>query len=276
MKRHFLIPLACLFALPGWTAPYVSLGVGVLIPSHDDTIKGNSTYDLYNPTSITSSIFQLPDMRWKNEYQVGADTSFSVGQTLPANFRLEGEFVYQYMPRETSGTYGWEERYSSTGALFASQYGNPFNHEEVGANVYALLANLFYDFKNNTAWTPFIGAGIGVAWLDSSSETSDNELNIEQTSPPLSEYATTAETIPTLYGTAFAWQVKLGLNYAWTEHLTFDAVYRLLGTSHFEQKDGAVVTNPRNPAYAAVFSLPQSDIDGLLNNSIDLAFRYQF
>lgn len=256
--------------------PYISVGMGVVIPSQDIDIDGNSSFDLFNPTSLGSSIFQLPNIHWKNELQVGFENNLIVGFHFSEDLRAEGEFLYQNMQRDMSGSYDWNERYSSTGVLAFYTNDRPLANTSSTVNVFSLMTNLIYDFNNSTAWTPFIGAGLGIGWINSDGTKEDNVL-ITQTSADASPSSTpTTEYSPELYGTAFAWQFKVGVNYAWQENMSFDLVYRLFATTEFEQKSGRIVTNPQNPAYVADFSLPQGDVNGLLDNSVNLAFRYTF
>jgi opacity protein-like surface antigen len=276
MPKKLLISSLCLLASQAQAHlhPYLSLGLGAVFPSQDIEVEGNSTYDLYNPTAIGTSIFQLPNIDWDSNLQTGFETNLIAGVHLTPHWRAEGEFLYQNMMRDMGGTYSWEERYATTGALAFSATGRPLSDSDMTVNVFSLMTNLVYDFKNTTKWTPFAGAGLGIAWISSNSTTEDNVL-VTQTSGTQSITPTT-EFSPMLYGTAFAWQLKAGVNYTWTEQMSFDLAYRLFVTSEFEQKNGQITTNPDNPGYIADFFLPQGDVNGLIDNSIFVSFRYTF
>lgn len=256
--------------------PYVSVGMGVVIPSNDMDIDGDSTYDLYNPTSAPSgaSIFQLPTNQWNGDMQVGFENNLIVGFHFSSALRAEGEFLYQNMKRDIDGSYTWQERDAVTGNILHTATDRPLASSSSTVNVFSLMTNLMYDFENSTAFTPFIGAGLGIGWINSDGTSKDNTLYIDIDGVPGS--TPTVDDAPELYGTAFAWQFKLGVNYDWKENMSFDLVYRLFGTTQFEQKNGRIVTNPANPGYEADFELPQGDVNGLLNNSVYLAFRYGF
>lgn len=254
--------------------PYVSLGMGIVFPGQDIIIDANSSYDLYNPTSLGSSIFQLPDVEWNNDLQTGFENNLIVGIHLPHHWRIEGEFLYQNMQRDMGGSYAWEERYATTGVLAFSAFDRPLANTSSTVNVFSLMSNLLYDFKNSTHWTPFFGAGVGIAWIDSEGTEKANLLET-QTSGTQS-VTPTSENSPQLYGTAFAWQAKLGVNYEWTKNMSFDVAYRVFGTSQFEQKNGLIITNPSNPGYQADFYIPKGDVNGLIDHSLYVNFKYTF
>lgn len=277
MKR--LLTLAALsFSLPLFAAAqadwYASFGMGVVFPGNDISIQEDSSYVLYRATSFGTSIFQLPNVRWNNALQTGFETSLALGHHIFKEWRAEGEFLYQNIERDMSGTYDWQERSATTGAIQLAETARPLAHTQATVNVFSLLTNLVYDYDNNSAWTPFAGAGLGIAWINSDGTRKNNILYTTNTgvtsATPSTEYS------PELYGTAFAWQVKLGLNYAWNDSLSIDGLYRLFGTTQFQQHDGEIITNPGIPGSEAVFKVPQNDINGLLDHSVYLGLRYAF
>jgi opacity protein-like surface antigen len=178
------------------------------------------------------------------------------------------------MRRDMSGAYNWNEYDSESGNLFFGPSPNTLNNSNATVNVFALMSNLGYDFKNDSKWTPFVLAGYGIAWLNSDSS---NEYGVLYSDPFGTAVPTPAdENSPALTGTAFAWQFKAGVNYAMDTHMSFDLVYRLFGTTQFQQHNGSIVTNSNIPIYRADFVIPQNDINGLLNNSVFVNFRYTF
>lgn len=65
-----------------------------------------------------------------------------------------------------------------------------------------LFLNAYYDFDLGTQWSPYVGAGIGNAWVDVSYRPSRVRIIDDDDS-------------------VFAWQVMAGLNYLCSEQLTF-------------------------------------------------------
>lgn len=81
-----------------------------------------------------------------------------------------------------------------------------------------LFANLFWDFHNDTAFTPYIGAGLGLAFnytgydftVDDDKFSADDRF------------------------TNFAWNVGVGASYSFNENLALDASYRFVGLGYNE------------------------------------------
>lgn len=256
--------------------PYISVGLGGVFNGQDIEIYQDSSYVLYGPTAAPSgvSIFQLQNIDWKNDLKAGFETNLIVGIHLPHQLRLEGEFIYQNINRDMSGTYTWNEFDSLSGQQIFGPSPNVLNNSSSTVNVFGLMSNLAYDFKNSTHWTPFVAAGYGIAWINSDSTT---EYGTLYSDPFGTGVGTPADELsPVLYGTAFAWQFKAGINYAMNQQMAFDLVYRLFGTTEFEQHDGSIVTNSSTPADRGDFDIPKGDTSGLLNNSLFLSYTYTF
>lgn len=80
---------------------------------------------------------------------VGAASGLALGMRLN-QFRVEGEFAYRYNPLKIAGV-------------------------KFHRNTYAALANVYYDFDFNSAWTPYVGAGVGFAWNNYSGKFKPSE-----------------------------------------------------------------------------------------------------
>ncbi len=77
-----------------------------------------------------------------------------------------------------------------------------------------LLVNGFYDFDTGTKFTPFVGAGIGAAFLNTSTKGT--------------VISTGATENVSNSRTNFAWSVGAGVNYAIDTHWSADLAYRYL------------------------------------------------
>lgn len=84
---------------------------------------------------------------------------------------------------------------------------------EMTFNSTTLLANVYYDFHNSTAFTPYIGAGLGLAF---------NYLGFD------TEYYNGDGYSMDDRQTNFAWQVGAGVAYAINENIAVDVAYRYL------------------------------------------------
>ena len=84
----------------------------------------------------------------------------------------------------------------------------------------SLMLNAYYDFNTCTKWTPYVGAGVGVAMLkftekdmDDGEKSNDNAYNV-------------------------AWQVGAGVAYDLTKNVALDAGYRYIdGGAAVSSKD---------------------------------------
>ena len=80
-----------------------------------------------------------------------------------------------------------------------------------------LFANLFWDFHNDTAVTPYVGAGIGLAFTYAGYDFKDNNGNRFSADDRF---------------TNFAWNAGAGLAYNINENFTLDASYRFVGLGY--------------------------------------------
>lgn len=106
-----------------------------------------------------------------------------------------------------------------------------------------LFANLFWDFHNETPFTPYIGAGLGLA------------------------FNYTGYDFETYYGdrfsadernTNFAWNAGAGLSYSFNDNFAVDASYRFVGLGYNEVKaynNGGMVYEIGNEPYNNEFML---------------------
>ena len=97
---------------------------------------------------------------------------------------------------------------------------NNFTYDNGNVNYYAgggvdqtyALANVWYDFHTDSAWTPYIGGGLGIGWAGGS-------INIP--------FAPISYGVSPTSGLAF--QVGVGAQYAVSDSVSFDFSYRLKG-----------------------------------------------
>jgi len=70
----------------------------------------------------------------------------------------------------------------------------------------SVMLNAYYDIDTGTKFTPYVGAGIGMARLKGKVAEADGSISKSETS--------------------FAWQVGAGVTYAMTDNVSLDAGYR--------------------------------------------------
>jgi opacity protein-like surface antigen len=97
-----------------------------------------------------------------------------------------------------------ELSHSSWGLKDASIYGGPFMPASGTANATYLMGNLWYDFSNGSAFTPYVGGGLGAAWS-----------NLQVNAGPVSSTSTN-----------LAFQIGVGAKYAISDNIDLDIGYR--------------------------------------------------
>ncbi len=92
--------------------------------------------------------------------------------------------------------------------------------EDTLFNAQTLLANFYYDFHNSSDFTPYVGAGLGLAFT-----------SLEMDTPEWSNLDANS--------TNFAWQVGAGVSYAFNETISADLGYRYMsfGSSTIEDEE---------------------------------------
>ncbi len=108
-----------------------------------------------------------------------------------------------------------EIEYAFRGNLYNSEAG-PGYTADTHYNMQTLLVNFYYDFYNESAFTPYVGAGIGAGFItgEYNYNIGGNKLKGE------------------LDDTVLAWNVGAGVGYAINEQITADLGYRYLSTTN--------------------------------------------
>lgn len=85
------------------------------------------------------------------------------------------------------------------------------------SSITSLFANVYYDIETGTAFTPYIGAGIGVAW---------NRLSVTEVSGTAAGITVGLPNLSGHTSTQFAWNIGVGCAYAFSENISIDFGYR--------------------------------------------------
>ncbi len=179
-KKLFLI-IICL--LMGIYAPDACVAGGFYI-------NGNGNLVLLQDTDLTES-------------GVSREASFDTG----FGFGGGGGYDFDFLRAEAEIVY----RKNNINKVSTVLHGNASGSGDVSA--LSFMLNGFYDFKNRTFITPYVGGGIGVALVDLSTVT--------------------AETVRISEGddTVFAYQLEAGFNNAINESMSLDFGYRYFATT---------------------------------------------
>ena len=146
---------------------------------------------------------------------------------LPRHMRTELEYAIRSNMTKT-----WDGKGTAGTASFKGEWG-----------VQTLFANAYWDFHNSTAFTPYVGGGLGLGFIKSK-YTAD--VNGDGDSESLTQY-----------DTVFAWNLGAGCSYAFTEHLSADLAYRFVGLGYTDvskRADNSKVSMGTTP-YANEFIL---------------------
>jgi len=134
-------------------------------------------YSQVGDTDVTLSGHKVGDI----EFDSGWVTGIALGTTIDA-FRVEGEFEYR----------------NNDGELEIPGFGK----DDGSLDTMSLLFNGYYDFQTDLGFTPYIGAGIGLARHD------DDDVD----------------------DTVFAYQGTIGFALPISDVMDFDAAYRYFAT----------------------------------------------
>ena len=152
--------------------------------------------DLTFVPSIDATDGFLFDKPGHLNWNVGDGFGVVVGGHLSDNVRLDAE-----LSRDFNGVDNFT--YSSGGSALTFAGG--------GVTQTYALANLWYDFRNGSSFTPYIGGGLGIGWAGGNVIFSGGD----------------GVDASTTSGLAF--QVGLGVDYALSDSVSLDLSYRLKG-----------------------------------------------
>jgi opacity protein-like surface antigen len=182
MKKNLLIISVCVLAIFFSSSAYSAEGLYV---------SGNIGFAMLSDSDITDSGIPEFTMEYDTGWTLGGAFGYDMNK-----FRLEGEISYQANDIDKVSASG--------GSLDASG----------DVSSLAFLINGYFDFVNDSAFTPYISAGLGYAQIDL------NDFNIVGSGEP--NYSQD--------DSVFAYQVGLGVGYAVTEKVTIDVKYRYFAT----------------------------------------------
>jgi len=184
MKKHILTIIGCTmlisFASISHSAEglYVSGNIGAAMPVDSDSTAPGVLLTIESDTGIALGV--------------------ALGYDFGNNFRTELEYAYQQNDLSTT---------TLNGVITAPvTSGDTTSH--------AGLLNGYYDFNNNSVFTPFISGGVGFATIDISNIVTGG--------------VTTAAAVS---DTVFAYQVGAGVSLAVSDALSIDLTYRYFATA---------------------------------------------
>jgi opacity protein-like surface antigen len=140
------------------------------------------------------------------------ETVFALGMAVGVDLYEEYE-----LPVRAELEYMYRNELQADGADIV--YGDP---AELSADikVQTMMLNAYYDFRNSTKFIPYVGAGLGLAFIGIDGEITDvnTGLSLEDSDSQ----------------TSMAWQVGAGVAYPITENLLADLGYRYVNFGEAE------------------------------------------
>ena len=179
-----------------------------------------------------------PRRLFGNKFSLG--TGFVGGVTLGyayGNFRFEGEYQYRHQGGDRQLVVG--SRSNEALATKDSEWSQdiPPTNRLSDYEVHQFFANVYYDFLNSSAWTPYLGAGIGIARI----EMDYDNLFVRKTDLGTEEWQRAAADTQSsmdvgLEETQFAYQIMGGVDYALTERVSIGMKGRWTRLDGFTKK----------------------------------------
>ncbi|MDP2846934.1 MAG: TonB-dependent receptor [Humidesulfovibrio sp.] len=229
MKRTLLpltLLLLALTALPafaaGSAAPYVEAKIGGNY-TQIDNIRNTSPVAAPAPAS-KSSVDGLTGV-------VGAAVGLNFkGMGLPV--RAEAEYAYH-------SQLSYDAAPTFVGAAIPTSL-------KSDADSQTLFFNAYYDFETGTAFTPYVGGGLGMAWNHTEATGTVIATGASQ------DYRKTTDN--------FAWNLSAGCGYKLTDNWALNAGYRYLDLGKIAWGDGASSLASKN----------------MTAHEVTMGLRYQF
>ena len=170
-----------------------------------DSFKGhfNEAGDSYSQSGGSRT-----DDTFGGSIAIGYDFDKKFGVPIRAELEYAG-----FSKAETKKSYGDEDFTSKMKQTFGIQ---------------TLFANAYWDINTGTKFTPYVGAGLGMAFIN----TKFKDSGYDNADPDDSWNDSTGSKNVT----NFAWNVGAGLGYDFTENWTMDIGYRFVGLGSVKTK----------------------------------------
>ena len=182
-------------------------------------MKAPGVYDSGTPISIPSNkIGNKTDNAFGGALAIGYD--FNKKFQVPVRAELEYAIF-----SEVSGKRSWDGNYP----FFDGVPSNNNVSTKQKLQIQTLFVNAYYDFRNSTAFTPWVGAGLGMAFINSKGNFFFDDPGYD----PDEHFGL---SLSSKTSTNFAWNVGAGVAYDFTSNISLDLGYRFAGLGKAETK----------------------------------------
>lgn len=194
-------------------------------------------------TKTNGSIFSVTPPEISDRYESGVGAGLAIGYDFYAKFNVPIRTELEYTTRNTVKSEG------TTTQDFGGYSVSQTTSRKTQAST--LFANMYYDFKNGTSFTPYVGGGIGAAFVRTRDSWSSDAVADELDSSKNS--------------TNFAWNIGAGVAYSFDQHWALDLGYRYVDFGKLKGSDMEI------SGYGS--TQIQSEFSG---HEIGLGLRYSF
>ncbi len=207
MKKVALLVLLASVALPVCAAPYVAVRGTV------NRVAGDVNQWQYAPSMANPTQGEISIIADGTEYKNVGGLQVAVGTSVTDNIRAEIEYGYTGTVKR-----GGQFDYHINSFTLPTNY-------QLKSTIQTLGINVYYDFHNNTKFTPYVGTGIGYAGIREKGRVENTYATVEAND----------------YYYRFTWNINAGVGYALTERLTadFGIRYSILGNKETTQYNSA-------------------------------------
>lgn len=288
---------------------YLGMDVGVAVAPDMDVQTGGlddwSTSGADTRCDATINPDRLQGGHCTNDPQVwAANESFDGGSGILAglavgyrlgSFRVEGEYFYRgtrYNSTAEPDFDGWRpshsREYGGGGAM--QEYGGGVEDAVDNLMSHNFFANLYYDYRSDSKFTPYAGFGIGFAQVSVQYRTrwhrtrNADDINVFDDTPQGDALnaklaGALSHDEATMSDTLFGYQALAGVDYQVSEPLTIGLKFRYAMFGEFEDESqytrlrghDPVVGNP--PTTPATYYISTDDIQFW---GVSLNMKYQF
>lgn len=212
MKKIIAVSLLSLVssaAFAGAESLYVSgkIGASIVQVSNQKWLTSDNEFEKTNLGNTNDSVFG-------GNIAVGYD--FSKTTTLPLRTELE------FGMREKASTNHNLESFNDPGVFSSS------DDVKTDITLNTVMLNTYYDFKNDTKFTPYVSVGLGMASINHKMRYDYNEHIVSMNQFTHEKFTKSKTT------TNFAWSVGLGSQYRVNNHVSLDMGYRFLDAGKSE------------------------------------------
>lgn len=189
---------------------------------------------LYVSGKIGASIVQVSNQKWETSDNEFAKTN--LGNTNDSVFGGNIAVGYDFsktttLPLRTELEFGMREKASTSHNLESFNDPSVFSSSDdvkTDITLNTVMLNTYYDFKNDTKFTPYVSVGLGMASIHHKMRYDYNQHIVSANEFTHEKYTKSKTT------TNFAWSVGLGSQYRVNNHVSLDMGYRFLDAGKSE------------------------------------------